>query len=129
MNLKWFSSLALASLTLLVTGCVETVDGRHRAGLPFQRDRIEGRYERPAADVMAAAREVLRQQGNLTSEDNVRSSMQGVVEKANVWIAVEAIDKGVTRVIVQARKNGVADVELAAHLEKAIAVRLASGTR
>lgn len=129
MNLKTLLPVALAAVTLVLSGCVETVDGRHRAGMPFMKDRIEGRYERPAADVMGAARDVLRQQGNLTSEDTVRSSLQGVVEKANVWIAVDAIEKGVSRVVVQARRNGVPDVELAAHLEKSIAVRLSGGSR
>jgi hypothetical protein len=114
--------------SLLLTGCVETVDGRHRAGVPFMTDRIEGSYNRSATEVMAAARDVLKQQGSLTSEDNVRNSLQGVVEKANIWMAVTPVEKG-SRLVVQARRNGVPDLELAAHLEKSVGIRLASGAR
>jgi len=129
MRTHFVAALFVAMASLVLTGCVETVDGRHRAGVPFMRDRFEAKYDRAAADVMAAAREVLRHQGSLTSEDSVRNSLQGVVEKANIWIAVEPIEKNVSRVVVQARRNGVPDVSLAAHLEKSIGIRLTSGGR
>ena len=114
-------------LGLALTGCVETVDGRHRAGMPFQKDRIEGRYERPATEIYTAAKDVIKRQGAITSEDSVRNSIQGVVDEHNVWVAVEAVDGKTSRVIVQARKSGLANADLAAYLEKEIAVRLATG--
>lgn len=128
MRIHSVAVLFVTLASLLLTGCVETVDGRHRAGVPFIKDRIEGSYNRPATEVLAAAREVLKQQGSLTSEDNVRSSLQGVVEKANIWMAVTSVEKG-SRLVVQARRNGIADLELAAHLEKSVGIRLASVAR
>lgn len=127
MKLKWISLITLAVGLAALTGCVETVDGRHRAGMPLQKDRVEGRYERPLAEVFTAAQDVLKFHGTITSEDTVRSSLQGVVEGRNIWIAVEPVDKRISRILVQARKSGLGDLDLAAYLEKEIAVRLATG--
>ncbi|GIX50517.1 MAG: hypothetical protein KatS3mg132_711 [Limisphaera sp.] len=41
----------LLGLALVVCGCVGTLDGRHRAGVPFVKDSVEGRYERPVERV------------------------------------------------------------------------------
>lgn len=117
--------LGLAALVL--AGCVETVDGRHRAGMPMQKDRLVGRYERPIAEVFAAAEDVLRFHGTVSSADKVRNTLQGVVEGRNIWIAVEPVDTQVSRVLVQARKSGLGDPDLAAYLDKEIAVRLITG--
>ena len=127
MKLKWISLIALAVGLSALTGCVETVDGRHRAGMPIQKDRVEGRYERPLAEVFTAAQDVLKFHGTITSEDTVRSSIQGVVEGRNIWIAIERVDSRISRILVQARKSGLGDLDLAAYLEKEIAVRLATG--
>src|SRR5688572_30956230 len=37
MKLKWILSLALGAAALSLSGCVETIDGRHRAGVPLAR--------------------------------------------------------------------------------------------
>ena len=113
--------------TLVLAGCVGTVDGRHRAGMPLQKDRLAGRYERPIEEVFAAAEDVLRFHGSVNSADKVRMTLQGVVEGRNIWIAVEPVDTRVSRVLVQARKSGLGDPNLAAYLDKEIAVRLVTG--
>src|SRR5688500_11264931 len=41
MKLKWILSLALSAAALSLSGCVETIDGRHRAGVPLANDRVE----------------------------------------------------------------------------------------
>jgi hypothetical protein len=120
-------ALSLASM-LWATGCVSTVDGRHRAGWPIGQDTIEGRYARPVLECWAAAKDVLSHQGQLTSEDSQRSTLQGTVNERDVWVKIEPLDQKVTRVIVQARtKGGGADVAVASEIDKQIAVRLATG--
>ena len=128
MKLKCVLAPLACVVVLLLNGCVGTVDGRHRGGMPFQSDRIEGRYARPTADLWAAARDVLKFHGAINSEDVVRQSLQGNVDERNIWITISAVDANVSQVIVQARtKSGFADYHLAIYLEKEIAVRLASG--
>ena len=48
MMMRLVSVIFLAMLFLGSTGCVRTVDDRHRMANPFVRDKIEGRYEFPA---------------------------------------------------------------------------------
>lgn len=128
MKLKWTLILLACVSTVFLNGCVDTVDGRHRAGMPFQRDRAEGRYARPTADLWVAAKDVLKYHGTISSEDISRQSLQGNVDERNIWITVAAVDANVSQVIVQARsRGGFADFQMAAYLEKEIAVRLASG--
>jgi hypothetical protein len=128
MKLKWTLVSLACVTTLFVNGCVDTVDGRHRAGMPFQKDRAEGRYARPTADLWAAAKDVLKYHGTINSEDITRQSLHGNVDERDIWITVGAVDATVSQVIVQARsKGGFADYQMAAYLEKEIAVRLASG--
>ena len=128
MKLKWTLVLLACVSTFFLNGCVATVDGRHRAGIPFQNDRAEGRYPRPTAELWAAAKDVLKFHGTLTSEDVARQSLQGNVDERDIWMTVSAIDGNLSQVIVQARsKGGLGDYRMAAYLEKEIAVRLASG--
>ena len=56
--MKWI--LFLSAGAVLISGCVATVDGRREVGMPFVRDKVEGRYERPVLDVWAAAKDVLK---------------------------------------------------------------------
>lgn len=111
-----------------LTGCVETVDGRHRAAIPLRADKVEGRYERSPAELWTAAKDVLKHQGTLTSEDTLRNVLEANVDERRVWVKVEEFDSKITRVIVQARtKGGSGDMEMAAFIDKQIAVRLATG--
>ena len=113
---------------LTFSGCISTVDGRRQAGVPFAKDRVEGRYEKSSKDLWAASKDVLRYLGTITSEDALRSVIEGNVDTRTVWVLVEVMDPKITRVLVQARtKGGAGDQELAAHIDKLIAVRLATG--
>ena len=119
MKLKWIFSLALAVAALGVTGCVETIDGRHRAGVPIVRDRVEGRYDRTPADLWAAAKDVLKHQGTLVSEDTLKNVLEASIDERRVWVKVEEFDTKTTRILVQARgKAGGADMEMAAFIDK-----------
>ena len=128
MKLKQIFLLALVVAAFGLSGCVETVDGRHRVGVPVLRDRVEGRYDRTPAELWAAAKDVLKHHGTLLSEDTLKNVLEASVDERRVWVKVEEFDTKTTRILVQARgKAGGADMEMAAFIDKQIAVRLASG--
>jgi hypothetical protein len=129
MNTKLLA--VFAGVIIVATGCVRTVNDRHRAGVPFIRDRVEGRYERPVEQVYEAARQVINFNGALTSESTLLSSsnsvrvLEGKVNQRTVWIRVETIDPKVSSVVVQARtRAGGSDLGLVHELDKQIALRL-----
>ncbi len=128
MNMKWVGLMGLGLATFLFAGCVGTLSGERKMGVPFIKDTIEGRYERPPSEVWTAAKDVLRYNGTLESEDLVKGTLQAVVNARNVWVKVEELDQKVTRVVVQARtKGGASDLELSSEIDKQIAIRLATG--
>ncbi len=128
MKSKWILSLTLGMAALVLSGCVETLDGRHQAGMPLVKDRIEGRYESSPAQLWAAAKDVLKHQGTLVSEDTLKNVLEASVDERTIWVKVEEFDTRTTRLLVEARtKGGSPDLEMAAFIDKQIAVRLATG--
>jgi hypothetical protein len=70
----------------------------------------------------------LKYQGTLLSEDTLKNVLEASVDERKIWIKVEEFDTRTTRILVQARtKGGAPDMEMAAFIDKQIAVRLASG--
>lgn len=128
MKAKWIVAGILVAAWLFSVGCVSTLDGRQRVAVPFVKDKVESRYERPAREIWTAAKDVLRANGTLYTEDLLKSVLQASVNERTIWVKVEELDKSVTRVTVQARgKAGGTDLELAGEIDKQIAIRLASG--
>ncbi len=128
MKLNWIFSVMLGAAVFGFTGCVEVLDGGHKVGNPIGMDRVEGRYERTPAELWTAAKDVLKHQGTLTSEDTLKNVLQANVDERRIWVKVEEFDSKISRVLVQARtKGGRADMEMAAFIDKQIAVRLATG--
>lgn len=134
MKLKFFA--ALAGLAVLAAGCVDTVNGGKTVGVPFIKDKIESRYERPPDQVFAAAKDVIREDGTLLNEGtlynqtnsvgNVVKTVQGKVNQRTVWVAVSQEDPKITDVTVQTRtQGGISDIDLAAQIDKQIALKLA----
>lgn len=112
-------------LVLLATACYTSPEGRHHAGVPFKKDTIEGRYERPVAQVQVAARKVLEDLGTLRGDDVVTKVLEARVDTRSIWVKLEETEANVTRVIVQVRtKNGGSDIDLAHEVEKRIALQL-----
>lgn len=112
----------------MISGCVGTVDGRHRAGVPLAKDKVIARYERAPKDIWIAAQDVIKYNGVLTNVDQLQATLQGSVDTRTVWVRVDQDDPKYTRVTVQARtKGGLADVALASEIDKQIAIRLATG--
>jgi hypothetical protein len=127
MKTKFLICVLVAGLAGLVAGCVETVDGRSQAGVPWMKDRVEGRYERPAAQVFDAAKQVLAFNGTLTAENTINHSLEAKVNQSTVFVRVEELDasKPLSHVIVQVRaKGGATDLDLAHEMEKQIALKL-----
>ncbi|MGI8967356.1 MAG: hypothetical protein ACR2H1_14910 [Limisphaerales bacterium] len=126
MKIKLFAPLAVLGLSILITGCVSTVDGHSRAGIPFGKDRMEGRYERSVAQIIEASKVVLARNGQIQGNDTVANALHAKINTRDVWVKCTEIDSKVTQVLVQARtKPGVADVDLASEISKQIAVQLA----
>lgn len=133
MKFKIFAGLMGAAL--LTAGCVSTVTGEKTAGIPFIKDKIEARYERPPEAVFQAARQVISENGQLVHEGtlygqtnvlgNVVKTIEGKVNERSVWVRVEQLDPKITDVTVQTRTSGgVSDIDLAAEIDKEIAIKL-----
>ena len=124
-------SLSLFVLMAVAAGCQHTPDGRSRAGVPFVKDTIESRYQRPVAQIFTAARQVLELNGTLTGENTINSTLEAKIDNRSVVVKVDEVEPGVSRVLVEARrKAGTADIDLAAEIDKQIALKLAtSGLR
>lgn len=125
MNRRLFGLLAVCGLAALIVGCVSTVDGRKRAAWPLVKDSVMGKYQRPVAQVFAAAKEILKFNGVLTSENTINHSLEAKVDTRTVWARVDEVDASVTAVTVQVRtKSGGSDLDLAHEIEKQIALKL-----
>jgi hypothetical protein len=121
-------SLLLFALLAALTGCQTTPEGKNRAGIPFMKDTIESRYQRPVAQIFAAARQVLELNGTLTGENTITSTLEAKIDNRSVIVKVDEVEPGVSRVQVEARKKGgAADIDLAAEIDKQIALKLATG--
>ncbi|MEW6305929.1 MAG: DUF3568 family protein [Verrucomicrobiota bacterium] len=117
--------LVVAFLAVCFTGCVKTLDGRTKFAVPFKKDKITSSYERPVAQIFAAAKEVLSANGTLNREDTINKIVEGKVDTRTVWVKVQEVDPTITQVTVQVRnKNGGSDIDLAAEIDKQIALRL-----
>jgi hypothetical protein len=126
--MKWFLLLMAGAAGLWVSGCVTSVDGRTHVGVPLIKDKIEGRYERTPLQVWTAAKDVLAYNGQVTSADVMKSTLEAVINDRRAWIKVEPVDEKITRVFIQTRtKGGLSDMDLAGELKSQIAVRLATG--
>ena len=116
---------------MTASGCVSKVSGGKAAGMPFMKDKVEGRYERSVTDVFEAAKGVIRENGVLVSESikhgetNEVKTIVGKSKQCDVYVRVVPVDANVTSVTVQTRtQGGGSDVALAHYLEKEIALKL-----
>jgi PBP1b-binding outer membrane lipoprotein LpoB len=95
-------ALALGGLTLVLTGCVSTLDGKHEGGMPLVRDTVEGRYERPVDQVMKAAQDTISYNGVLTVHNVINNTLEGKVDKRTVWMKVEKLTDEMTKLTMPA---------------------------
>ena len=124
--------LAFLGAAIITTGCVGTVSGTKTPALVYNRDQVQGRYQRSVDQVYQAAVQVIQSDGVLVTEyiphdtTNTVRSLKGKVNQRNVWIRVAAESPQITDVTVQARSGTSGDVDLAHELEKEIALKLSS---
>jgi hypothetical protein len=116
---------ALFGIGFLTSGCYSTVEGSHKAGMPFSTDKIESRYERPADQVFNAAKDVLAFNGTMTGENTIAKTLSAKVDNNTVWVKVEEVEPGITKVVTQSRgKGGGGKVRIASEIDKQIALQL-----
>jgi hypothetical protein len=117
--------LSVMAFAGILLGCHSTPTGHMRMGPPLMKDTIESRYQRPVPQIFAAARQVLEHNGTLTSENTIDHSLEAKVDNRTVIIIVDEVEPGVSRIRTEVRKKiGTPDVDLAAELDKQIALRL-----
>jgi hypothetical protein len=124
MKIKILLPLVFSAAIVCFSGCVGTEDGRNTAGVPFTKDTISSRYERPAPALANATREVLKRNGKMLVDNSVNNTFEAKVNQRTVWVRVADIDGKLTEVDVQARGPMGGDVDLAAELSKQIALQL-----
>ena len=121
MKHRFLTLAAWACLALLFTGCYTGGDGSLKTGVPFSKDKIVSRYERPYDQVKAATLTVLRRLGTVTGDDLVKKLITAKVDTHTVWVTLDDAEPKIVRVVVQARsKGGAADVDLASEIDKQI---------
>ena len=125
MKTNFFALVSLSCLLALLAGCIGTIDGRHQAAVPFVKDTITSRYERPVEPIFAAAKKVLADMGTLYGENTISKTLEAKINTRTVWVRIEEADPKVSKVTVQVRTNGGgADIELASEVDKRIALQL-----
>ncbi len=125
MKLRIFASLALCVFGLVLSGCYTTVDGGKKAGMPWMKDTIEGRYEFSVEELYEASLYVLNFNGTLASENRINNSIVAKVDTTTVYVQVEPVGPAISRVLVQSRTRfGRPDVDLSSEIEKQIALQL-----
>jgi len=136
LKFKIFAGVSALMVAALVAGCVNTVTGQKTAGVPFIKDTIEARYDKPVEPVFQAARAVIAENGTMMNEGtlygqtnslgNVARTIKGKVNERMVYVRVEALDPKITATAVQTRTSaGASDIDLAAQIDKQIALKLA----
>ena len=121
-------SLAVLTVSIVLTGCISTVDGHVKPGVPFVKDTIQSRYQRSIPELITAAKKVLARNGTLVADDTINKTVTARVDTRTVWVKVSEVDANVSEVTVQVRtKGGAADVDLASEIDKQIALQLATG--
>jgi hypothetical protein len=115
------SVLLAVCLAPFLSGCVSTVDGRSQAGMPLSKDTITSNYERPVEQIFVAAKDVLKLNGTLISENTINHSLEAKIDTKKVWVAVDEVEPKVSRVRVQVRSGGGrGDIDLASEIDKQI---------
>ena len=121
----------MLGVAVITAGCVSTVNDRSTAGMPFTKDRVEGRYPRTLDQVFQAAKDVVKKNGVLVNEGilygqtNTVKTLEGKVNQRSVYVRVEPVDAKITSIVVQARTSGGgSDIDTAHELEKQVALAL-----
>lgn len=128
MKYKILLALVLSTATMLFSGCVSTTTGRMTTGMPLLTDTKVSRYQRTLPQVSQATETVLARMGKLLSHDTINNYYEAKVNQRSVYVHLENVDNGnITQVSVQARTGLASDIQMAAEIDKQIALQLAQG--
>ncbi|HKS36117.1 MAG TPA: hypothetical protein VJW76_02935 [Verrucomicrobiae bacterium] len=121
MKRSFFTLLSLSCLMLVGVGCYTAGDGGLKVGVPFGKDTIVSRYERPYDQVKRATIAVLKRNGTLTSDDLVKKVLAARIDTHTIWVQLDDSEPRIVKVSVQARTNGGGpDVDMASEIDKQI---------
>ena len=124
MTLRLILLCITSSIAAVSTGCISTPQGK-QFGVPGVRDTVTSRYERPMAQVLNSAREVLSRTGTLTGDDVINNAVSAKIDNRSVWVTVAEVEPLVTEVKVRVRSSrGTGDLALASEIDKQIALGL-----
>ena len=113
-----------SSIAAISVGCISTPQGK-QFGVPGVRDTVVSRYERPLAQVINSAREVLSRTGSITGDDVVNNAVSAKIDNRSVWVTVAEVEPLVTEIKVRVRSSrGTSDLVMAAEIDKQIALGL-----
>ena len=113
-----------SSIAAISVGCISTPQGK-QFGVPGVRDTVVSRYERPLAQVINSAREVLSRTGSITGDDVVNNAVSAKIDNRSVWVTVSEVEPLVTEIKVRVRSSkGTSDLVMAAEIDKQIALGL-----
>ena len=111
-------------MAAISVGCISTPQGK-QFGVPGVRDTVVSRYERPLAQVINSAREVLSRTGSITGDDVVNNAVSAKIDNRSVWVTVAEVEPLVTEIKVRVRSSrGTSDLAMAAEIDKQIALGL-----
>src|SRR6266404_546412 len=119
MKFRFFTLEGVSCLLWFGAGCVSTPKDDLIFGLPG-KDKIVSRYEKPYDQVKAAAICVLKRNGTLVGDDLVRKVLEARIDNTKVFVALDDSEPKITKVTVQVRRSGIADVDLASEIDKQI---------
>jgi hypothetical protein len=126
MKYKFLLALVISSALVIFSGCVETTTGRMTPGMPLLTDTKLSRYQRTLPQVTQATEVVLARMGKLLSHDTINNSFEAKVNQRTIYVKLDDVDNGrITQVSVQARTTVGSDIQLAAEIDKQIALQLA----
>src|ERR1044071_2703855 len=97
MNRKIFFAIGAGALLVAGVGCVQTVTEKQALGVPFNRDYLEGQYERSVDQVFDAAKTVLSRSGTLLNESvihgqtNTVKTLEAKVNQRNIYVRVSSM--------------------------------------
>ena len=114
----------MCAFLVATTGCVSTVSGGSKAGMPFTKDTVENQFRRPLDQTVTATRTVLGREGKIVLDDIANNAFQATVGRATVWVKLDKLGAELTKVTVQARSGAGGDIATAADISTKIAVQL-----
>jgi hypothetical protein len=127
MKIKILLALVISSAAMIFSGCVSTTTGDMTTGVPLLTDTKVSRYQRSMAQVSQATEAVLGRMGKLISHDVVNNYYKAKVNQRSIFVRLENVENGnITQVSVQARSGLGSDIQLAAEIDKQIALQLAT---